>query len=78
MFYLSSKTLSYKFVVTKTKMVNNRSKLNQFVFHLSNPLTISFRNIILKRIVKKGKKIGKLTLQNEKKHPYKFNKRNMI
>ena len=25
--------------VNKTKMVNNRSKFNQFAFHLSNPLT---------------------------------------
>ena len=25
--------------VSKTKMVNNRSKFNQFAFHLSNPLT---------------------------------------
>ena len=41
--------------VNKTKMVNNRSKLNQFVFHLSNPLTIFFRNIILKRMVKNKK-----------------------
>ena len=45
----------FKKRVTKTKMVNNRSKLNQFVFHLSNPLTIFFRNIILKRIVKNKK-----------------------
>ena len=45
----------FKKRVTKTKMVNNRSKINQFVFHLSNPLTIFFRNIILKRIVKNKK-----------------------
>ena len=45
----------FKKRVTKTKMVNNRSKLNQFVFHLSNPLTIFFRNIILKRMVKNKK-----------------------
>ena len=38
--------------VNKTKMVNNRSKFNQFAFHLSNPLTIFFRNILLKRLVK--------------------------
>ena len=41
--------------VKKTKMVNNRSKLNQFAFHLSNPLTIFFRNIFLKRLVKNKK-----------------------
>ena len=45
----------FKKRVTKTKMVNNRSKINQFVFHLSTPLTIFFRNIILKRIVKNKK-----------------------
>ena len=45
----------FKKRVTKTKMVNNRSRLNQFVFHLSNPLTIFFRNIILKKIVKNKK-----------------------
>ena len=41
--------------VKKTKMVNIRSKFNQFAFHLSNPLTIFFRNIILKRLVKNKK-----------------------
>ena len=48
----NAKANFFKKRVTKTKMVNNRSKLNQFVFHLSNPLTIFFRNIILKRMVK--------------------------
>jgi len=38
--------------VNKTKMVNNRSKLNQFAFHLSNPLNTFIRNIFLKRLVK--------------------------
>ena len=41
--------------VNKTKMVNNRSRLNQFTFHLSNPLTTSLRNIFLKRLVKNKK-----------------------
>ena len=41
--------------VKKTKMVNNRSKFNQFAFHLSNPLTTSLRNIFLKRLVKNKK-----------------------
>jgi len=41
--------------VDKTKMVNNRSKFNQFAFHLSNPLTTSLRNIFLKRLVKNKK-----------------------
>ena len=41
--------------VKKTKMVNVRSKINQFAFHLSNPLTTFFRNIFLKRLVKNQK-----------------------
>ena len=42
----------FKNRVNKTKMVNNRSKLNQFAFHLSNPLTVYLRNIFLKKLVK--------------------------
>ncbi|WP_075483371.1 FAD-dependent monooxygenase [Candidatus Pelagibacter communis] len=45
----------FKNRVIKTKMVNNRSKLNQFAFHLSNPLTVYFRNIFLKKLVKNKK-----------------------
>ncbi|MDC2997340.1 NAD(P)/FAD-dependent oxidoreductase [Candidatus Pelagibacter sp.] len=41
--------------VNKTRMVNNRSKFNQFTFHLSNPLTTLLRNIFLKRLVKNKK-----------------------
>jgi len=41
--------------VKKTKMVKNRSKFNQFAFHLSNPFTIFLRNIFLKRLVKNNK-----------------------
>ena len=41
--------------VDKTRMVNNRSKLNQFIFHLSNPLTKFFRNILLKKLTKNKK-----------------------
>ncbi|RPG98117.1 MAG: FAD-dependent monooxygenase [Candidatus Pelagibacter sp. TMED106] len=45
----------FKNRVNKTKMVNIRSKINQFVFHLSNPLITFFRNIFLKRLVKNRK-----------------------
>ncbi len=45
----------FKNRVNKIKMVNIRSKLNQFVFHFSNPLNIFFRNIFLKRLVKNKK-----------------------
>ena len=41
--------------VNKTRMVNNRSKFNQFTFHLSNPFTRLLRNILLKRLVKNKK-----------------------
>ena len=42
----------FKNRASKSKMVNFRSKLNQFAFHSSNPFTIFFRNIFLKRLVK--------------------------
>ena len=45
----------FKNRVDKTKMVNSRSKLNLFAFHLSNPLTKFLRNIFLKRLVKNKK-----------------------
>ena len=41
--------------VNKTRMVNNRSKINQFIFHLSNPFTTLLRNIFLKKLVKNKK-----------------------
>ena len=41
--------------VNKSKMVNYRSKLNQFAFHLSNPVTRFLRDILLKRIIKNKK-----------------------
>ena len=39
----------------KIKMVNKRSKFNQFAFHLSNPLFVFTRNFIMKRLVKNEK-----------------------
>ena len=41
--------------VEKAKMINNRSKLNQFAFHVSNPITVFFRNISLKILTKNKK-----------------------
>ena len=38
----------------KIRMINSRSKFNQFAFHLSNPIVIFFRNIVL-RILTKNK-----------------------
>ena len=40
---------------SKIKMVNARSKFNQFAFHLSNPLTTLFRNFFLRKLVKNKK-----------------------
>ena len=51
----NTKSNFFKNRVNKIKMVNIRSKFNQFIFHLSNPLTIFFRNIFLKRLVKNKK-----------------------
>ena len=45
----------YKNRVRKTKMVNNRSKFNQYAFHLSNPVTKFVRNLLLKRLVRSKK-----------------------
>ena len=51
----NSKTDFFTRRVNKTKMVNSRSKLNQFAFHLSNPLIVYLRNIFLKKLVKNKK-----------------------
>ena len=51
----STESNFFKNRVNKTKMVNARSKFNQFAFHLSNPLTKFVRNIFLKRLVKNKK-----------------------
>ena len=45
----------FKNRVNKIKMVNIRSKLNQFAFHLSSRLTTFIRNIFLKKLVKNRK-----------------------
>ncbi|WP_440921816.1 FAD-dependent monooxygenase [Candidatus Pelagibacter sp.] len=45
----------FKNRVSKTKMVNKRSKLNQFAFHLSNPVAVLLRNIFLKKFIKNKK-----------------------
>ena len=41
----------YKKRIKKINSINWRSKLNYFSFHLSNPILISFRNSILKKLV---------------------------
>ena len=52
---INNKKNFYDNRVTKIKMINNRSKLNQFAFHVSNPVVIFFRNFSL-RILTKNKK----------------------
>ncbi len=42
----------YKSRILKTKQINSRSSLNHFAFHLSNPLNVFFRDIVLKYISK--------------------------
>ena len=52
---INNKDHFYDSRVLKVKMVNNRSKINQFAFHLSNPIIIFFRNICLKILTKNKK-----------------------
>ena len=52
---MTNKNNFYNNRVTKVKMINNRSKLNQFAFQVSNPMIVFFRNISL-RILTKNKK----------------------
>ena len=52
---INNKDNFYYSRVSKVKMVNNRSKINQFAFHLSNPIIIFFRNICLKILTKNKK-----------------------
>ena len=51
----NTENIFFKNRVNRIKIINIRSKLNQFAFHLSNPLTIFFRDIFLKRLVKNKK-----------------------
>ena len=42
----------FKKRLKKTIMINNRSRLNYFLFHFSNPILKIFRNKFLKRLIK--------------------------
>ena len=42
----------YEKRLAKTKLINSRSRLNYYSFHLSNPLLVKARNITLKKITK--------------------------
>ena len=52
---MTNKNNFYNNRVTKVKMINNRSKLNQFAFHVSNPIIVFFRNFSLKILTKNKK-----------------------
>ena len=52
---INNKKNFYDNRVTKVKMINNRSKFNQFVFHLSSPIIVFFRNTSLKILTKNKK-----------------------
>ena len=52
---MTNKNNFYNNRVTKVKMINNRSKLNQFAFHVSNHLIDFFRNLSLKVLTKNKK-----------------------
>ena len=52
---INNKNNFYNNRVAKVKMINNRSKLNQFAFHMSNPLFVFVRNFILKILTKNKK-----------------------
>ena len=52
---MTNKNNFYNNRVAKVKMINNRSKLNQFAFHVSNPLIVFFRNLSLKILTKNKK-----------------------
>ena len=45
----------YDIRLKRVKMINSRSNFNQFAFHLSNPIMITFRNIFLKLLTNNKK-----------------------
>jgi len=44
--------------IKRTKMIDKKSKLNYFIFHLSNPLMRMIRNLLMKYLVKNNKFIN--------------------
>ena len=44
--------------IKRTKMIDRKSRLNYFIFHLSNPLIIFVRNILMRYLVKNKKFIN--------------------
>jgi len=64
----SSSDYYYKYRIERINMINRRSKLNYFFFHLSNPILIFFRNIIMKIVSNNkfflNKYLGQIYLKN--------------
>ena len=52
------KNIYFEKRLQKTIMINNRSRLNYFAFHLSNPVLKFFRNQFLKRLIKNNRFIN--------------------
>ena len=52
-------SLYFKRRLERTRLVNSRSQLNYFSFHLSNPMMIQIRNFMLKKITKSEKFLDK-------------------
>ena len=48
----NNKNSFYKKRLNRFKSINRRSKFNYFSFHLSNPITVFFRNLLLKILIK--------------------------
>ena len=47
-----------KYRIKRTIMINKKSKFNYFVFHISNPLIVFIRNILMKYLLKNNKFIN--------------------
>ena len=45
----------FKKRLERTKLIDSRARLNYFTFHLSNPLMVRLRNMVLKKITKNEK-----------------------
>jgi len=54
-----AQSLYFKKRLERTRLINSRSQLNYFSFHLSNPLMIQIRNFMLKKITKSEKLLDK-------------------
>ena len=52
-------SLYFKKRLERIRLINSRSQLNYFSFHLSNSLMIQTRNFMLKKITKSGKFLDK-------------------